>query len=49
MKPFLPFVRPSIDEASIAAAADVFRSGQLASGPKVHSPGIWDRIVTCVS
>lgn len=35
MKPFLPFTRPSIDEESIAAAAEVFRSGQLASGPKV--------------
>jgi dTDP-4-amino-4,6-dideoxygalactose transaminase len=35
MKPFLPFVRPSIDEHSIAAVADVLRSGQLASGPKV--------------
>src|ERR1700686_2600159 len=37
MKAFLPFTRPSIDEASIAAVADVFRSGQLASGPKVHA------------
>src|SRR3984893_4131098 len=35
MKPFLPFTRPSIDDESIAAVADVFRSGQLASGPKV--------------
>src|SRR5277367_684487 len=35
MKPFLPFTRPSIDGESIAAVADVFRSGQLASGPKV--------------
>ena len=35
MKPFLPFARPSIDAESIAAVADVFRSGQLASGPKV--------------
>jgi dTDP-4-amino-4,6-dideoxygalactose transaminase len=35
MKPFLPFTRPSIDEHSIAAVAEVFRSGQLASGPKV--------------
>ena len=33
--PFLPFTRPSIDAESIAAVADVFRSGQLASGPKV--------------
>jgi hypothetical protein len=37
MKPFLPFTRPDIDEASIAAVADVFRSGQLASGPKVQA------------
>jgi dTDP-4-amino-4,6-dideoxygalactose transaminase len=36
-KPFLPFTRPSIDEDSIAAVAQVFRSGQLASGPKVHA------------
>jgi dTDP-4-amino-4,6-dideoxygalactose transaminase len=35
VKSFLPFTRPSIDEQSIAAVADVFRSGQLASGPKV--------------
>ncbi len=35
VKPFLPFARPSIDADSIAAVADVFRSGQLASGPKV--------------
>jgi dTDP-4-amino-4,6-dideoxygalactose transaminase len=35
--PFLPFTRPSIDEQSIAAVADVFRSGQLASGPKVQA------------
>ncbi len=35
MNDFLPFTRPAIDEESIAAIADVFRSGQLASGPKV--------------
>lgn len=35
VKPFLPFARPSIDAESIAAVADVLRSGQLASGPKV--------------
>ncbi len=34
-QPFLPFTRPSIDADSIAAVADVLRSGQLASGPKV--------------
>jgi dTDP-4-amino-4,6-dideoxygalactose transaminase len=32
----LPFTRPAIDEQSIAAVAQVLRSGQLASGPKVH-------------
>ncbi len=37
MSDFLPFTRPSIDEASIAAVAQVFRSGQLASGPKVRA------------
>ena len=37
MKPFLPFTRPDIDPESIAAVADVLRSGQLASGPKVHA------------
>ena len=37
MSAFLPFTRPSIDEASIAAVADVFRSGQIASGPKVQA------------
>jgi dTDP-4-amino-4,6-dideoxygalactose transaminase len=36
MKPFLPFARPSIDEESVAAVAQVLRSGQLASGPKVR-------------
>ena len=33
--PFLPFVRPTIDEATIAAVADVLRSGWITSGPKV--------------
>jgi dTDP-4-amino-4,6-dideoxygalactose transaminase len=37
MKPFLPFARPSIDADCIAAVAEVLRSGQLASGPKVHA------------
>ena len=35
--PFLPFTRPAIDVESIAAVAEVFRSGQLASGPKVQA------------
>jgi dTDP-4-amino-4,6-dideoxygalactose transaminase len=33
--PFLPFARPSIDEATIAEVAQTLRSGWLASGPKV--------------
>ena len=37
MKPFLPFTRPCIDTDSIAAVAEVLRSGQLASGPKVQT------------
>jgi dTDP-4-amino-4,6-dideoxygalactose transaminase len=32
---FLPFTRPVIDEETIAAVADVLRSGWLASGPRV--------------
>src|SRR5277367_3466654 len=36
--PFLPFTRPSIDEATIADVADVLRSGWLTSnGPKVRA------------
>jgi dTDP-4-amino-4,6-dideoxygalactose transaminase len=31
---FLPFTRPSIDEATIAAVADVLRSGWITTGPK---------------
>jgi dTDP-4-amino-4,6-dideoxygalactose transaminase len=34
-KPMLPFTRPCIDEETIAAVADVLRSGWLATGPKV--------------
>jgi dTDP-4-amino-4,6-dideoxygalactose transaminase len=33
---FLPFTRPAIDEAAIAAVTEVLRSGWLASGPKVE-------------
>ncbi|HVY06397.1 MAG TPA: DegT/DnrJ/EryC1/StrS aminotransferase family protein [Burkholderiales bacterium] len=33
--PYLPFARPTIDEASIAGVAEVFRSGWIASGPNV--------------
>jgi dTDP-4-amino-4,6-dideoxygalactose transaminase len=32
---FLPFTRPSIDEATIAGVAEVLRSGWITSGPKV--------------
>lgn len=35
--PFLPFTRPSIDEATIAAVGDVLRSGWITSGPKVQA------------
>jgi dTDP-4-amino-4,6-dideoxygalactose transaminase len=35
VKPWLPFTRPNIDEETIAAVAEVLRSGWLASGPKV--------------
>jgi len=31
---FLPFTRPSIDEATIAAVGDVLRSGWISTGPK---------------
>ncbi|MFO1294068.1 MAG: DegT/DnrJ/EryC1/StrS aminotransferase family protein [Rubrivivax sp.] len=32
--PFLPFTRPSIDEETIAAVADVLRSGWITTGPR---------------
>ena len=34
---FLPFTKPTIDEATIAAVADVLRSGWLTSGPKAQA------------
>jgi hypothetical protein len=34
---FLPFTRPDIDEETIAAVADVLRSGWITSGPKVQA------------
>jgi len=34
-RPFLPFTRPAIDEATIAGVAEVLRSGWLTSGPQV--------------
>jgi dTDP-4-amino-4,6-dideoxygalactose transaminase len=33
---FLPFTRPSIDEATIAGVADVLRSGWITTGPMVR-------------
>lgn len=33
---FLPFTRPSIDEATIQAVSEVLRSGWITSGPKVR-------------
>ena len=33
---FLPFTRPAIDEATIAAVGEVLRSGWITSGPKVR-------------
>jgi dTDP-4-amino-4,6-dideoxygalactose transaminase len=33
-EPFLPFTRPSIDEATIAAVGAVLRSGWITTGPK---------------
>ena len=37
MPDFLPFTRPSIDEATIAGVAEVLRSGWITSGPQVKS------------
>lgn len=36
MTSFLPFSKPTIDEATIAAVSDVLRSGWITSGPKVQ-------------
>ncbi len=33
--PFLPFSKPTIDEATISSVAEVLRSGWITSGPKV--------------
>ncbi len=35
--PFLPFSKPTIDEATISAVADVLRSGWITTGPKVQA------------
>ena len=34
-QPFIPFTKPTIDEATISAVAEVLRSGWITSGPKV--------------
>src|ERR1035437_6236500 len=34
---FMPFTRPGIDEETIAAVAEVLRSGWITSGPKVKA------------
>jgi len=34
---YLPFTRPTIDEATIAGVADVLRSGWITSGPQVKA------------
>lgn len=34
--PFLPFTRPSIDEATIAGVAEVLRSGWITTGPEAR-------------
>ncbi|MFO1324893.1 MAG: DegT/DnrJ/EryC1/StrS aminotransferase family protein [Burkholderiales bacterium] len=34
---YLPFARPGLDDAAIAAVADVLRSGWITSGPKVKA------------
>jgi len=36
-EPFLPFTRPSIDDATVAGVAEVLRSGWLSSGPQVKA------------
>ena len=35
MSTYLPFTRPTIDEATIAGVVEVLRSGWITSGPKV--------------
>ncbi len=35
--PFLPFAKPTIDEATITAVGEVLRSGWITSGPKVQA------------
>ncbi len=37
VEPFLPFTRPSIDDATITGVAEVLRSGWITSGPQVKA------------
>jgi dTDP-4-amino-4,6-dideoxygalactose transaminase len=37
VEPFLPFTRPSIDDATIAGVGEVLRSGWITSGPQVKA------------
>jgi dTDP-4-amino-4,6-dideoxygalactose transaminase len=37
VEPFLPFTRPTIDDATVAGVAEVLRSGWLSSGPQVKA------------
>ncbi len=36
-QPFLPFTKPSLDEATIQSVVEVLRSGWITSGPKVQA------------
>src|SRR5207344_2168208 len=36
-QPYLPFARPTLDEATIASVSDVLRSGWITSGPKLKA------------
>ena len=55
MQPFLPFARPTIDEAMVAAVADTLRSRWLVTGPraaafeKALSERFGGRAVRCVT
>jgi dTDP-4-amino-4,6-dideoxygalactose transaminase len=37
VEPFLPFTRPTIDDATVEGVAEVLRSGWLSSGPQVKA------------
>jgi len=37
MKPFLPFTRPAIGAAEIAAVTDVLNSGWITTGPQCQA------------